>query len=68
MNILIEQGSDRMLFTNVTHIAETTKPSLFGDGNRQVVHLYNGAEVLMGGDDIDPMVTKVTVMPYTEKE
>jgi hypothetical protein len=67
MIVLIEQGHDRMIFDNVTHIEEKMKPSMFSD-HRKVVNLYSGETVLMGGDDIDLMTTRLTVLPNPEKE
>jgi hypothetical protein len=65
--LLVEQGHDRLVFTNVTHIEESTKPSIFEDGVRKVVNIYSGEQVLMGGDDIDLMSTRITVLPNAEK-
>jgi hypothetical protein len=67
MIFLIEQGHDRMLFDNVTHVSETIRPSVLG-GTRKVINLYNGDQVLAGGDAIDPMTTKLTLLPYAERE
>ena len=75
--VLIQEGHDRLLFDNVTHIKEETKPSIVGgayvggeyvDGVRNVINLYCGDKMLMGGDDINPMTTIVTILPYAEKE
>ena len=68
MIVLVEQGHDRMIFDNVTHIEEKSKPSIFDDGTRKVVNLYSGEKMLMGGDDIDLMTTRITVLPNAEKE
>jgi hypothetical protein len=68
MIVLIESGSERMVFDNVTHIEEKLKPSIFDDGTRKVVNLYSGETMLMGGDDIDLMSTRITVLPNAEKE
>jgi hypothetical protein len=68
MIVLIEEAGSRMIFANVTRIEESSKPSVFSNGDRKVVHLYSGDEVLMGGDDIDMMSTKVTVLPNPEEE
>ena len=68
MIVLVEQGHDRMIFDNVTHIEEKSKPSIFEDGTRKVVNLYSGEKMLMGGDDIDLMTTRITVLPNAEKE
>jgi hypothetical protein len=67
MIVLIEQGHDRMVFDNVTHIEEKTKPSVFG-GVRTAVNLFSGEKMLMGGDDIDLTTTRITVLPNAEKE
>ena len=42
MIVLVEQARDRMIFDNVTHIEEKSKPSIFDDGTRKVVNLYSG--------------------------
>jgi hypothetical protein len=67
MIVLFEQGSDRIVFDNVTHIEEKTKPSIMG-GTRKVVNLYSGETILMGGDDIDLMSIKLTILPNAERE
>jgi hypothetical protein len=66
--VLVEESGSQMIFANVTHIEEKSKPSIFNDGTRKVVNLYSGEQVLMGGDDIDLMSTKLTVLPNPEKE
>jgi hypothetical protein len=68
MIVLIEEAGSRMVFDNVTRIEESNKPSVFSDGPRKVVHLYSGDTVLMGGDDIDMLSTKITVLPNPERE
>jgi hypothetical protein len=68
MIILFEQGSDRIVFDNVTRIEETTKPSMFDEGGRKIVNLYSGDTALMGGDDIDLMTAKITLLPNPERE
>jgi hypothetical protein len=67
MIVLIEQGQERMIFDNVTHIEEKRKPSILG-GTRSTVNLYSGETVLMGGDDIDLTNHKLSVLPNAEKE
>ena len=67
MIVMIEQGSDRLIFDNVTHIEEKRKPSVFNEV-RTIVNLYSGEKMLMGGDDIDLVSTKLTVLPNPEKE
>jgi hypothetical protein len=67
MIILVEQGSDRMVFDNVTHITEKTKPSIIS-GTRTVVNIYSGETLLMGGDDIELMTTKISILPNAERE
>jgi hypothetical protein len=67
MIVLIEDGGSRMVFDNVTRIEEESKPSVFG-GDRKVVNLYSVDQVLMGGDDIDLMTSKITILPNAEKE
>ena len=68
MIVLVQQGLDQMVFDNVTHIKEILKPSAFGDGPRAVINICRGETVLMGGDDIDSMTTKVTILPNAERE
>lgn len=68
MIVLIEDGGSQMVFANVTHIEEKTKPSIFDDGTRKVVNIYSGETMLMGGDDIDLMTSKLTVLPNAERE
>jgi hypothetical protein len=68
MIVLIEDSGSQMVFANVTHIEEKSKPSIFDDGTRKVVNLYSGETMLMGGDDIDLMTVKLTVLPNAEKE
>lgn len=67
MIVLIEDTGDRLVFTNVTHIEEKSKPSVLG-GPRKVINLFSGNQVLMGGDDIDLSTTKLTILPNAEKE
>jgi hypothetical protein len=68
MIVLVEQGHERMVFANVTHIEEKLKSSVFDNGTRKVVNLYSGEKILMGGDDIDLLSTHITVLPNAEKE
>jgi len=68
MIILLESASDRMVFTNVTRIEEMIKPSLFNEDGRKVVNLFSGEKVLAGGDDIDLMTNKLTILPNAEIE
>jgi hypothetical protein len=65
MIVLFEQGSDRLVFINVTHIEEKTKPSIL-NGKRTVVNLYSGETMLLNGEDIDLMSTKLTILPNAE--
>jgi hypothetical protein len=66
--VLIEEAGSRMIFDNETHNEEKNKPSMFSDGPRKVVNLYSGEKVLMGGDDIDLMSAKMTILPNPERE
>jgi hypothetical protein len=68
MIVLVEQDGARMIFDNVTRIEETNKVSIFDDGYRKVVNLYRVEQVLMGGDDIDLLSSKITVLPNAERE
>jgi hypothetical protein len=68
MIVVIEEAGAQMVFDNVTRIQETVKSSVFSDAGRKVVYLFNGNTPLMGGDDIDPMTSKITVLPNAEKE
>lgn len=67
MIVLIKQGNDRLLLDNVTRITEKTKPAMFSPVARKVINFWDGEDILMSGDDIDPMTTEITIMPYPER-
>jgi hypothetical protein len=69
MIVLIQSGNDQMVFDNVHRIEERTRPSIFDENGRKVVNLFDEeGNVLMGGDDIDSMSTRLTVLPNAERE
>jgi hypothetical protein len=67
MIILVKQGTDRMVFDNVTDIKERSKEGMLG-GTYQVINLFDGDEILAGGDDINLTGTEIILLPNAEKE